>query len=83
MAQQRSLFWRREHRSHGRRSSDNEPRPWNLPRNPSAAVHDTVEKAVCWLRNEAAQSVFIAEDVKPAVIDFFFAEPRRLKNPNH
>lgn len=31
---------------------------------------------------EAAQSVFTAEDVKPAVIDFFFAEPRRLKNPN-
>lgn len=39
-------------------------------------------KRLC-VGSEAAQSVFIAEDVKPAVIDFFFAEPRRLKNPNH
>lgn len=32
--------------------------------------------------NEAAQSVFTARDLKPAVIDFSLAEPRQLKNPN-
>lgn len=32
--------------------------------------------------NEAAHSLFTAEDVKAAVIDFFLAEPWRLKNPN-
>lgn len=77
-----SFLWRREHRRHGRASSDNEPR--NLPRSPPAVVHDTMEKGYVMARetvadDEAAQSVFTAQDIKPAVIDFFLAELWQLK----